>query len=70
MKAALVTPFLCHLPLHPSSYIGYGAGVLGTKYEVDIIDFNSEVYFSNKDKLFKCLNDIDTNQVVSDIDSR
>ncbi len=66
MEAALVTPFLGHLPLYPSSYIGYGAAVLRRRVELDIIDLNAEVCFGNRDILKEVLFHIDKNQVTSD----
>jgi len=66
MKAALVTPFLSHLPLHPSSFLGYGAAVLKKRFELDIIDLNATIYFKNRDRLKKVLFEIDDKQVVLD----
>lgn len=66
MKAALITPFLSHLPLHPSSYLGYSAAVLRKKYELDIIDLNADTYYRNRQKLKEVLFDIDNRQIVSD----
>ena len=53
MKAAVVTPFLTHLPLHPSSYLGYGAAILRRRYELDIIDINAEIYFNEENFEFR-----------------
>jgi hypothetical protein len=66
MEAVLVTPFLGHLPLYPSSYIGYGAAVLKRTIELDVIDLNAEICFRNKDILKGVLSDIDKNQVIFD----
>ncbi|UCE06962.1 MAG: radical SAM protein [bacterium] len=66
MKAALTTPFLDHLPLYPSTYMGYGAAVLRKRFELDIIDLNAEIYFKNRDNLNKILSDIRQNNVVID----
>ncbi|MCJ7618443.1 MAG: hypothetical protein MUO43_18105 [Desulfobacterales bacterium] len=66
MEAALVTPFLGHLPFHPSSYLGYGAAILKKRYELDIIDFNAEIYFENKDKLEKTLLHMENSEIVLD----
>jgi hypothetical protein len=66
MQAALVTPFLGHLPLHPSSYLGYAIAIIGQKYEVDVIDINAAVYYQNKDKLEKILVDIEHDEIVFD----
>jgi hypothetical protein len=66
MKAALVTPFRGHLPLYPSTYMGYGAAVLRRRFELDIIDLNAEIYFRNRDILKNALSDIGENPVVLD----
>ena len=66
MKSVLVTPFLGHLPLYPSSYIGYGAAVLRRRVELDIIDLNAEICFKNRDILKEVLFDIDKNDVIFD----
>jgi radical SAM superfamily enzyme YgiQ (UPF0313 family) len=66
MEAALVTPFLGHLPLHPSSYLGYGTAILTPKYRLDIIDLNAEIYFENRHSLKKTLLDIEERAVVFD----
>ena len=66
MQAALVTPFVSHLPLHPSSYLGYGASILRKNFEVDIIDLNAQIYFGNRHKLNQLLNDIDNTNIVVD----
>ena len=66
MKAALVTPFLGHLPFHPSSYLGYGAAILKKRFELDVIDLNAEIYFENKDKLEKILLHMENSEIVLD----
>ena len=66
MKAALITPFLSHLPFHPSSYLGYGAAILGKRYELDIIDLNAEIHFKYRDKLKEVLHTINNEQAVLD----
>lgn len=66
MKAALVTPFIGHLPLHPGSYLGYGAAVLQGKYDLDIIDINADIYFRNKQRLIQIFLAIEENDIVSD----
>lgn len=66
MKAALITPFLHHLPFHPSAYMGYGAAILGEKYQIDIIDLNAEIYFKNKADLKKALSHISSKPAVVD----
>jgi len=66
MKAALVTPFLCHLPIHPSSYLGYGAAILRREYELDILDLNAEIYYRYKQRLNDLLSEINRKQVVFD----
>ena len=66
MKTALVTPFIGHLPLHPGSYLGYGAAVLTKTYEIDILDLNAHIYFENKHRLRKTLLEIETREVVFD----
>jgi len=66
MKAALVTPFLCHLPIHPSSYLGYGAAILRRKYELDILDLNAEIYYNYKDSLNDLFSELNGKQVIFD----
>ncbi|MFC1580934.1 B12-binding domain-containing radical SAM protein [Thermodesulfobacteriota bacterium] len=66
MKTALVTPFLSHLPLHPGSYLGYGAGVLGRDDKTDVFDFNAEIFFRHEDRLKEELFELDRRQVVRD----
>ena len=66
MKAALITPFLSHLPLHPSSYLGYGAAILRKRFELDIIDLNAQIYFKNRERLKEVLFAFDRKQVVLD----
>ena len=66
MEAALITPFLNHLPLHPSSYLGYGSAVLGKRFELDIIDLNAHIYSKNRDRLREALSEIDSKKVVMD----
>jgi len=66
MKAALTTPFLGHLPLHPGSYIGYATALLNQKFNLDVLDFNADIYFKNRQGLKKVLSDIDQKPVVID----
>ena len=66
MKAALITPFLSHLPLHPSSYLGYGSAILGKRFELDIIDLNAQMYFKNRERLKEVLSALDRKPVVLD----
>jgi hypothetical protein len=66
MKAALVTPFLSHLPLHPGSYLGYGAGILKGHCETDVFDLNAGIYFKNQARLMEILSDMDRAEVVID----
>jgi radical SAM superfamily enzyme YgiQ (UPF0313 family) len=66
MKAALVTPCLPHLPLHPSCFLGYGAAVLGARYDLEVIDLNAELHFKNRGKLKPILDVMDEARVVSD----
>ncbi len=66
MKIALITPFLSHLPLHPSACLGYGAAILGEKFELDVIDLNAHIYFKNRDKLNEMLSKIEKKNVVMD----
>ena len=51
MRVALVTPFLPHLPFHPSCSLGYGAAILARRYDLDVIDLNAELHFRNSGKL-------------------
>ena len=44
MRAALVTPFLKHLPLHPGVFLGVGAAVLERRLDLEIIDLNADVH--------------------------
>jgi hypothetical protein len=67
MKAALVTPCLPHLPLHPSYFLGYGSAILADKYDLEVIDLNAELHFSNREKLTPILSVMDTAQLVSDV---
>lgn len=66
MKAALITPFLIHLPLHPSSYLGYGSAILRKRFELDIIDLNAQIYFKNRERLKEVLFAFDRKQAVLD----
>ena len=66
MKAALITPFLIHLPLHPSSYLGYGSAILRKRFELDIIDLNAQIYFKNRERLKEVLFAFDNKQLVLD----
>ena len=66
MKAALVTPFINHLPLYPSTFLGYGAAVLKQRFELEVIDLNAEIYFKNRAVLKEALSDIRKNDIVLD----
>ena len=66
MRAALITPFLSHIPLHPSAYLGYGRAVLQKRYDLTVMDMNAHIYYRNKDKLKTILAHIDESQVVFD----
>jgi hypothetical protein len=66
MKAALVTPCLSHLPLHPSCFLGYGAAILAARYDLEVIDLNAELHFRNRDKLKPIMELMDRAQVASD----
>ena len=66
MNTALVTPFVGHLPLHPASYLGYGAAALQDRYDLDIIDINADLYFENKERLKQLFVEIEKNEIVSD----
>ncbi len=66
MKAALITPFLPHLPLHPSSYFGYGAAILCKRFDLDIFDLNAQIYSNNSASLQETLLDIEAQKVVVD----
>ncbi len=66
MKAALITPFLSHLPFHPSFYLGYGAAILRKRFALDIIDLNAHIYFKNRERLREVLLSFENKQIVSD----
>ncbi len=66
MKAALVTPWLPHLPFHPNLLLGYGAAILGGRYDLEVIDLNAELYFRNRRKLKRILHVMDQAPKVSD----
>jgi hypothetical protein len=66
MKAALVTPFLNHLPLYPSAFMGYGAAVLKQRYELEVIDLNAAIYFKNRALFKEALSDIRNNDIILD----
>jgi len=66
MKAALVTPCLSHLPLHPSCFLGYGAAILAARYDLEVIDLNAELHFRNRDTLKPVLEVMDKAQITSD----
>jgi hypothetical protein len=67
MKVALVTPWVTHLPFHPSCFLGYGAAVLADRYDLEIIDLNAEIYFRYREKLKRILDAMDKTQVSSDL---
>jgi hypothetical protein len=66
MKAALVTPILSQLPFHPSCYLGYGAAVLQSRYDVDVIDLNAEMHFKQRGQLEQVLHRINEARIVTD----
>jgi hypothetical protein len=66
MKAALVTPFLFHLPFHPSCSLGYGSSILSDRFDLTVIDLNAKVHSLNRPLLEKKLRSMDQAQVVSD----
>ena len=65
-KVAVVVPVIPHLPLCPSCFLGYGAAVLAKKYDVDVIDFNSDLYFKNRQSFDKMLAFLEKTPAVSD----
>lgn len=65
-KAALVTPCLSHLPLHPSCILGYGAAVLEQSHDLDVFDFNALMHVRQQEKLKPILDVMDASQIVSD----
>jgi hypothetical protein len=67
MKVALVTPWLPHLPFHPSCFLGYGAAVLSGKYDLEVIDLNAEIYFRYRGKLERALDSLDKAPPASDV---
>jgi hypothetical protein len=67
MKVALVTPCLSHLPFHPSCFLGYGAAILGKRYDLEVIDLNAEIYFRYQGKLKQTLDAMDKTPVASDV---
>ena len=66
MKAALVTPWLSHLPFHPSCFLGYGAAILAGRYDLEVIDLNAELHFRNRGKLNPILDIMDKTQIALD----
>ncbi len=66
MKAALITPFLHHLPLHPGSYLGYGTAILSKHFNLEVFDLNAQIYDKNKTILKETLHKIETQKVVVD----
>jgi hypothetical protein len=67
MKAALVTPWLTHLPFHPSCFLGYGAAVLAGRYDLEVMDLNAEIYFRYHGKLKQTLDATDKTALASDV---
>jgi len=67
MKAALVTPCLSHLPFHPCNFLGYGTAILAESYELEVIDLNAEIHFSNRGKLKPIFDVMDRAQLLSDV---
>jgi radical SAM superfamily enzyme YgiQ (UPF0313 family) len=66
MKAALITPCLSHLPFHPSYFMGYGAAVLAERHDLDVIDLNAELHFTNGGRLKPILDVMDKSENISD----
>lgn len=66
MKAALVTPVVSHLPFHPSSSLGYGAALLFSECDLDVIDLNAELHLENEPKLKAVLDIMIAARIVSD----
>lgn len=67
MKVALVTPWLPHLPFHPSSFLGYGAAILAERYDLKVMDLNAEFYFRYHGKLKRTLEAMDKTPSASDV---
>lgn len=67
MKVALVTPWVTHLPFHPTCFLGYGAAVLSGQYDVDVMDLNAEIYFRYRGKLKDALDAMDKTSFASDV---
>lgn len=65
-KAALVTPCLFHLPLHPSCMLGYGAAVLEQLHDLEVFDFNAQLHVRQSQKLHTILDEMNQTQTVSD----
>jgi hypothetical protein len=65
MKAALVTPFVSHLPFHPSCFLGYGAAILAERCDLEVIDLNAELHFKERRKLKPILDAMGETQIVS-----
>ena len=66
MKAALVTPWLPHLPFHPGCFLGYGAAILAEIYDLEVKDLNAEIYFRHRGKLKQILDAMDKIPIASD----
>ncbi|NIO03830.1 MAG: radical SAM protein [Proteobacteria bacterium] len=66
MKVALVTPFTTHLPLYPSAYLGYGIASLREMCDLDVIDFNAEIYQENRIKLREILSTFENQDILID----
>jgi hypothetical protein len=66
MKAALVAPWVPHLPYHPSVFLGYGTAVLAGSYELEVRDLNAEIYSRYRGKLKQILNALDKTSIASD----
>ena len=67
MKAALVTPWVFHLPFHPSCFLGYGAAVLARRYDLEVRDLNAEIYFKYYGQLKQTLDGMDKTPPASDV---
>ena len=67
MKVALVTPWLPHLPFHPSCFLGYGASILSEQYDLDVMDLNADIYSKYRGKLLQTLDALDKKTIASDV---
>lgn len=65
-KVAITIPFVPHLPLCPTCYLGYGTAVLKKRYDVDVIDLNAQLYSRKRGKLKKIREAVESNGAVLD----